>query len=69
MISNLQFRFRDLFFDSDEFFSRFLFRSPPSSTRYIRQAGSQLHGLARAVLDISRLVQQMDKNKSGHQTQ
>jgi hypothetical protein len=32
MISNLQFRFRDLFFDSHELFSRFSFRNPHSST-------------------------------------
>ena len=32
MISKLQFRFRDLFFDSHEFFSRFSMRNPPSST-------------------------------------
>ena len=31
MISNLQFRFRDLFFDSHEFFSRFSIRNPPSA--------------------------------------
>ncbi len=31
MISNLQFRFRDLFFDSHELFSRFSFRNPQSA--------------------------------------
>ena len=37
MISNLQFRFRDLFFDSHELFSRFSFRNPPSAIRIRRR--------------------------------
>ena len=37
--------------------------------RRLLQTGSLLHDLARAVDDVSRLVRQMDKNKSGHQTQ
>jgi hypothetical protein len=52
MISNLQFRFRYLFFDSHELFSRFSFRNPHSSTRW----HTHPHGFVATIHEISGLA-------------
>ena len=61
MISNLQFRCRDLFFDSHKLFSRFSFRNPRSAIRIRRPGGTPIFfalAALRSVLHRKRHLRQ-----------